>query len=70
MHMQNNRLTRLIAAGAIAVGLGAGTYGIASAASGSSNGGASGAPSIGAPLARNSQQPWGPQPRRRDAADG
>jgi hypothetical protein len=61
MHMQNNRFTRLLAAAAIAVGLGAGTYGIASAATGSSNGGASGAPSIGAPLAGTSRQPWGPQ---------
>jgi hypothetical protein len=64
MHMQNsNRFTRLVAATAIAVGLGAGTYGIASAASGSSKGGATGAAGSAAPVAINSKQPWGPQRR-------
>jgi len=60
--MQNgNRFTRLVAATAIAVGLGAGTYGIASAASGSSKGEATGAADSAAPVAINSKQPWGPQ---------
>lgn len=69
--MDSNRrrwsLERVVALGAIALGLGAGTYGIASAASGSGSSTSSGSngASIQAastnPSAPNAQQPWGGQ---------
>ena len=62
-----HRMTRLVATGAVAVGLGAGSYGIASAASGSSTtttttttSAPSGAPAA-PPGGRSAAHPWGGQ---------
>jgi len=62
-------LERLVAVGAIAVGLAAGSYGIASAAGGSGSGSSSASGSNGGaiqaasttPSAPNAQRPWGGQ---------
>ena len=69
--MDSNRrrwsLERLVAVGAIALGLAAGSYGLASAASGSGSTTASGAPvgviqaATTTPSAPNAGQPWGGQ---------
>jgi hypothetical protein len=57
---ENNRFTRVVAAAAIAVGIGAGSYGIAAAAGGSSSSSSNGAAST-TPSAPSSQRPWGGQ---------
>lgn len=64
-HLNSGRLTRLAATGAIVVGLGAGSYGIASAASGTgtsttSTPSTTGTPG-GAPPGATSANPWGNQ---------
>jgi hypothetical protein len=53
-----DRFTRLAAVSAIVVGVGAGSYGIASAASGSSTAGTT---TTSSPPAASTQQPWGHQ---------
>jgi uncharacterized membrane protein YkoI len=57
MQNRNNRLMQVLAAAAIAVGLGAGSYGIAAAAGGSSSSAAASTTSS----APNAQNPWGAQ---------
>jgi len=56
----HNRLMRLAAVSAMVVGIGAGSYGIASAASGSSGSGTTAAATTSNPPAAASQ-PWGHQ---------
>jgi hypothetical protein len=56
----HNRLMRLAAVSAMVVGIGAGSYGIASAASGSSSSGTTAAATTSNPPAAASQ-PWGHQ---------
>jgi uncharacterized membrane protein YkoI len=57
MQNRNNRLMQVLAAAAIAVGLGAGSYGIAAAAGGSNSSAAASTTSS----APNAQNPWGAQ---------
>ena len=58
-------LERVVALGAIAVGLGAGSYGVASAASGSGSSASSGSSGLvqaaTTPASPNAQTPWGGQ---------
>jgi len=54
-----NRTTRVLAAGAVVLGLVAGSYGVAAAASG--NGSSDGTTTESAPAAPASQNPWGAQ---------
>jgi hypothetical protein len=60
--VNHKRFITVLAAGAVAVGLGAGSYGIASAASGSGATGATGAAAAAAAAAPlRSDSPWGGQ---------
>jgi hypothetical protein len=62
MQEERQRWTRVAATAAIAVGLAAGSYGVASAAGGSSSGSSStGGSSAAAPAAPSARQPWGQQ---------
>ena len=54
-----NRTTRVLAAGAVVLGLVAGSYGVAAAASG--NGSSDGTTTEPAPAAPDPQNPWGAQ---------
>jgi uncharacterized membrane protein YkoI len=60
MQNRSNRLMQVLAAAAIAVGLGAGSYGVAAAAGGSSSWSSSAAASTTS-SAPNAQNPWGAQ---------
>lgn len=60
---QHRGLSKALVAGALAVGIAAGSYGVASAASGSSSGSSSGAAQTAATTqsAPSAQKPWGGQ---------
>jgi hypothetical protein len=60
---QHRGLSKALVAGALAVGIAAGSYGVASAASGSSSGSSSGAAQTAAttPSTPSAQSPWGGQ---------
>lgn len=56
-----NRTRRVVAAGAVVLGLVAGSYGIASAASGNGSASTDGTTTQSAPAAPDPQNPWGGQ---------
>jgi hypothetical protein len=58
---KRNRARRIAATGAIVLGLAAGSYGVAAAASGSSNGSSSTGTTPQSAPAGDPQNPWGPQ---------
>jgi len=58
---KRNRYRGVLAAGAIAVGLAAGSYGVAAAASGTNTSPSTGDTPQSAPAAPDPQNPWGPQ---------
>jgi uncharacterized membrane protein YkoI len=60
MQTSKNRLMQVLAAAAVAVGLGAGSYGVAAAAGGSASSSSSAAASTTS-SAPNAQNPWGAQ---------
>jgi hypothetical protein len=58
---KRNRVRRIPATGAIVLGLAAGSYGVAAAASGNGSSSSTGTTPQSAPAAPNPQNPWGPQ---------
>jgi hypothetical protein len=58
---KRNRFRRIATTGAIVLGLAAGSYGVAAAASGNGSSASTGTTPQSAPAAPNPQNPWGPQ---------